>query len=191
MNDIHIPGQMLQMHRLVNGLQIIGQPMPDAESVALAYYVPTGSRDEVHPSLEGISHFLEHMLFKGTATLDRHQLDQEFTRIGAKRNGFTSIETTFYYIQVLPEHVERGMELLSAMMYPRLLEQEFAKDKIGVRWVMSAGSNKALEFLKNRSRMMVTFAPLGQTGVYAPIHATVGTQIGPLTISARRFEAVQ
>ncbi|MDX8518554.1 DUF3108 domain-containing protein [Mesorhizobium dulcispinae] len=49
---------------------------------------------------------------------------------------------------------------------------------------------KALEFLKNKSRMMVTFAPLGQTGVYAPIRATVGTQIGPLTISARRFEAV-
>ncbi len=49
---------------------------------------------------------------------------------------------------------------------------------------------KALEFLKNKSRMMVTFAPLGQSGVYAPIHATVGTQIGPLTISARRFEAV-
>lgn len=50
---------------------------------------------------------------------------------------------------------------------------------------------KALEFLKNKSRMMVTFAPLGQSGVYAPIRATVGTQIGPLTISARRFEAVE
>ncbi|MER8574333.1 DUF3108 domain-containing protein [Mesorhizobium sp. M1338] len=50
---------------------------------------------------------------------------------------------------------------------------------------------KALNYLKNRSRMMVTFASLGQTGVYAPIHATVGTQIGTLTISARRFEAVQ
>lgn len=50
---------------------------------------------------------------------------------------------------------------------------------------------KALNFLKNKSRMMVTFAPLGQTGVYAPIRATVGTQIGTLTISAGRFEAVQ
>lgn len=49
---------------------------------------------------------------------------------------------------------------------------------------------KALNFLKDRSRMMVTFAPLGQTGVYAPIRATVGTQIGPLTISAGRFEAI-
>ena len=50
---------------------------------------------------------------------------------------------------------------------------------------------KALDFLKNKSRMLVTFAPLGQSGVYAPIRATVGTQIGPLTISARRFEAVE
>jgi hypothetical protein len=49
---------------------------------------------------------------------------------------------------------------------------------------------KALTSLKNHSRMMVTFAPLGQTGVYAPIHATVGTQIGTLTISAGRFEAI-
>ncbi|TPN76859.1 DUF3108 domain-containing protein [Mesorhizobium sp. CU2] len=49
---------------------------------------------------------------------------------------------------------------------------------------------KALEFLKNKSRMLVTFAPVGQSGVYAPIRATVGTQIGPLTISAGRFEAV-
>ncbi|SFP25275.1 Protein of unknown function [Mesorhizobium sp. NFR06] len=50
---------------------------------------------------------------------------------------------------------------------------------------------KALDFLKNKSRMMVTFAPVGQSGVYAPIRATVGTQIGPLTISARKFEAVE
>ena len=128
----HEPGDLSQpgfTHRLSNGLQIIGQFMPDAESVALAYYVPTGSRDERDPSLEGVSHFLEHLLFKGTATLDRHQPDQEFTRIGAKRNGFTSIEMTFYSIQILPEYLERGMELLSAMMYPRLVEQEFTDEK--------------------------------------------------------------
>jgi len=50
---------------------------------------------------------------------------------------------------------------------------------------------KALNYLKNKSKMMVTFAPLGQTGVYAPIHATVGTQIGTLTVSAGRFEAAE
>lgn len=47
---------------------------------------------------------------------------------------------------------------------------------------------RALDYLKNRSRIMVTFAPLGQTGVYAPIHATVGTEIGTITVRARRFE---
>lgn len=48
---------------------------------------------------------------------------------------------------------------------------------------------RALDFLRNRSRIMVTFAPLGQTGIYAPIHATVGTEIGTITVHARRFEA--
>lgn len=49
---------------------------------------------------------------------------------------------------------------------------------------------RALEFLKTRSRIMVTFAPIGQTGIYAPIHATIGTEIGTITVRARRFEAI-
>lgn len=50
---------------------------------------------------------------------------------------------------------------------------------------------KSLDYLKNRSRIVVTFAPVGETGVYAPIHATIGTQIGTITISAQRFEAAR
>lgn len=52
-----------------------------------------------------------------------------------------------------------------------------------------AANRKALKFLRNKSRIMVTFAPLGQTGIYAPIRATIGTEIGTITIRARRFEA--
>ncbi|MER8496953.1 DUF3108 domain-containing protein [Mesorhizobium sp. M1312] len=52
-------------------------------------------------------------------------------------------------------------------------------------------NRKALDYLKNRSRIMVTFAPVGQTGVYAPIHATISTKIGTLTVSAERFEATE
>ncbi|TIR36618.1 MAG: DUF3108 domain-containing protein [Mesorhizobium sp.] len=52
-------------------------------------------------------------------------------------------------------------------------------------------NRKALKYLKDRSRIMVTFAPVGQTGVYAPIHATVSTKIGTLTVSAERFEATE
>jgi hypothetical protein len=50
---------------------------------------------------------------------------------------------------------------------------------------------KALDYLKNRSRMTITFAPLGRTGVYAPVRATVGTQIGTITVQARKFEATK
>ena len=63
-------GAVFHTHKLSNGLQIIGQPMPDFESVAVSYYVRTGSRDEPDPSIVGVSHFLEHMVFKGTKTLD-------------------------------------------------------------------------------------------------------------------------
>lgn len=129
MNELHLPEQVLLTHRLASGLQLVGQPIPDSESVAVAYYVCTGARDEDDPKVEGISHFLEHMLFKGTETMDRRQLDQEFTRIGAVRNGATATEYTIYYAQVLPEYLARAMELLSAMMYPRLLEHEFEAEK--------------------------------------------------------------
>jgi predicted Zn-dependent peptidase len=121
--------QIILTHRLANGLQVVGQPMPEAESVAVAYYVRTGARDEHDPAQEGISHFLEHILFKGTATLDRHQLDQAFTRIGAKRNGFTSTEYTFYYAQVLSDYLPGALDLLSEMMYPRFVEEEFEAEK--------------------------------------------------------------
>ena len=84
-------------HQLSNGLQIVGQSMPDFESVALCFYVRTGARDGEDTRVAGISHFLEHMMFKGTTTLDWQQLKQEFTRIGAEKNGSTSVEYTVYY----------------------------------------------------------------------------------------------
>ena len=71
-------GTVFHTHTLKNGLQIVGQPMPDFESVAISYYVRTGSRDEPDPSIAGVSHFLEHMVFKGTQTLDWQQITLEF-----------------------------------------------------------------------------------------------------------------
>ena len=52
-------------------------------------------------------------------------------------------------------------------------------------------TKRALDYLKNESRILVAFAPLGKTGIYAPIHATVGTQIGTITVAARRFEVLE
>src|SRR5438477_6286462 len=88
-------------HRLSNGLQIVAQPMPDFESVSTSFYVRTGARDEPDVSISGVSHFLEHMMFKGTQTLNWQQITQEFNRIGAELNAFTSLQARIYYARVL------------------------------------------------------------------------------------------
>lgn len=122
-------GTVFYTHQLSNGLQIVGQPMPDFESVAVSYYVRTGSRDEPDSRIAGVSHFLEHMVFKGTQTLDWQQITLEFNKIGAELNAFTSHEATVYYARVLGEYLERSVELLSDMMYPRLAESDFETEK--------------------------------------------------------------
>ena len=122
-------GMVFHTHSLPNGLQILGQPMPDFESVALSYYVRTGSRDEPDMSIAGVSHFLEHMVFKGTKTLDWQDITLEFNKIGAELNAFTSHEATVFYARVLGEYLERALELLSDMMYPRLAESDFTTEK--------------------------------------------------------------
>lgn len=116
-------------HTLSNGLQIVGQPMPDFESAAVSYYVRTGSRDEQESGIAGISHFLEHMVFKGTQSLDWQEITLAFNKIGAELNAFTSQESTVYYARVLGEYLERAVELLSDMMYPRLAESDFEMEK--------------------------------------------------------------
>src|SRR5438270_7923101 len=122
-------GTVFYDHRLSNGLQIVGQPMPDFESVAVSFYVRTGSRDEPDPSIAGVSHFLEHMVFKGTQTLDWQQITLEFNKIGAELNAFTSHEATVYHARVLGEYLDRAVDLLSDMMYPRLAESDFETEK--------------------------------------------------------------
>jgi predicted Zn-dependent peptidase len=129
MSESTANGTVFYTHRLKNGLQIVGQPMPDFESVAVSYYVHTGSRDEKDPTIAGVSHFLEHMVFKGTKSLDWQEITLAFNKIGAELNAFTSQESTVYYARVLGEYLDRAVELLSDMMYPRLAESDFETEK--------------------------------------------------------------
>ena len=122
-------GTVFHTYTLNNGLQIVGQPMPDFESVAVSYYVRTGSRDEPEPSIAGVSHFLEHMVFKGTQTLDWQEITLAFNKIGAELNAFTSHEATVYFARVLGEYLDRAVALLSDMMHPRLAESDFETEK--------------------------------------------------------------
>ncbi|HUO08539.1 MAG TPA: pitrilysin family protein [Phycisphaerae bacterium] len=114
--------------QLKNGLDVIAEVNPNAHSVALGYMVKTGSRDEA-ADVAGVSHFLEHMMFKGTATRNSQQVNEEFDAMGAKNNAFTSNEVTCYWAQVLPEFTERALGLLSDMMRPALRVDDFDVEK--------------------------------------------------------------
>src|SRR5215467_2449851 len=111
----------MRFHRqtLGNGLEVVAECNDDAYSSALGYFVQTGARDETD-DVSGVSHFLEHMMFKGTATRSADDVNREFDEMGAHYNAFTSEESTVYYAAVLPEYQDAAVDLLADIMRPAL-----------------------------------------------------------------------
>ena len=100
---------------LPNGLRVITEPMPSLRSVALGCWVDTGTRDE-QPNEQGASHFLEHLLFKGSEKLSARQVSEIFDAIGAESNAFTSKESTCYWARLLDQDLATGFDVLSEMI---------------------------------------------------------------------------
>ncbi len=117
-----------QRHTLPNGLTILAEIDPDAHTAALGFFVRAGARDEV-PAVMGVSHFLEHMMFKGTPRRSADDVNREFDEIGADYNAFTSHEQTVYYAHVLPEFLPRVVDLLADMLRPSLRPDDFDMEK--------------------------------------------------------------
>jgi predicted Zn-dependent peptidase len=115
-------------HTLPNGLEIIGEKLPNSHSVGVGFYVRTGSRDEVGGE-SGVSHFLEHMLFKGTPNRSALEVNLHFDRIGAKSNAYTEYETTVYYTAVLPEYLPTAVDILADILRPSLRQEDFDTEK--------------------------------------------------------------
>ena len=113
---------------LANGLQLIGEVNTHAKSAAVGFFVKSGSRDEV-PEVSGVSHFLEHMMFKGTEKMDALEVNAAFDATGAQFNAFTSEEQTVYYASVLPEYLARVTGLWIDLMRPSLRDEDFDLEK--------------------------------------------------------------
>jgi len=113
---------------LDNGLTIIGEQNLNAASCAIGVFVKTGARDE-SPEVAGVSHFLEHMMFKGTDKRSALDVTYQLGAIGAQANAFTSEENTVYYMAILPEYFADGVELLSDMLFPALDQSEYDTEK--------------------------------------------------------------
>ncbi|MEZ4753443.1 MAG: pitrilysin family protein [Bdellovibrionota bacterium] len=121
-------GKKIRRTVLDNGLTILGESNPANKSAALGFFVKTGSRDEVGPEA-GISHFLEHMMFKGSHRRSAEEVMQHLGDIGAQANAYTSEARTVYYASVIPEYFTDLQEIYSDMLRPTLAQKEFDTEK--------------------------------------------------------------
>lgn len=120
---------MIEIKRLANGLRVVLEPIPYLRSVSVGIWVLAGSRDETE-NWAGISHFCEHMLFKGTARRSAWDIADEMDRIGGQLNAYTSKELTCYYTRVLDDHLTIAMDVLTDMFFNSAFkEDEIEKEK--------------------------------------------------------------
>lgn len=120
---------MFKKEHLSNGVPVVTEALKNMRSVVVGLWVKVGSRNE--PSeINGISHFLEHMFFKGTRKRTAKDIAFETDSLGGELNAFTSRETTTFYIKVLDEFLEKGLELLSDVFLNSLFpEEDIEKEK--------------------------------------------------------------
>jgi predicted Zn-dependent peptidase len=109
MSDSH------QITRLDSGLRVVTESVPAVRSVALGFWIKTGSRNE-SPAQAGLSHFLEHLLFKGTDRFSSLEIDETFDAMGAEVNAGTGKETTSVYSRFLDRHLDRAFDVLQDMV---------------------------------------------------------------------------
>ncbi|MBP2240178.1 putative Zn-dependent peptidase [Cytobacillus eiseniae] len=120
---------MIKKYTCQNGARVVLEKIPTVRSVAIGVWIGTGSRDE-NKENNGISHFLEHMFFKGTKTRSAREIAESFDSIGGQVNAFTSKEYTCYYAKVLDTHAHFALEVLADMFFnSTFVEEELDKEK--------------------------------------------------------------
>ncbi|MDT7544052.1 MAG: hypothetical protein QOE99_162 [Actinomycetota bacterium] len=116
---------------LPGGLRVVSESLPGVRSVAFGIWVGVGSRDE-RPSLAGTSHFLEHLLFKGTPTRDALEISASMDAVGGEMNAFTAKEYTCYYARVLDDDLALAVDVVCDMVISSLLTSDDVESERGV-----------------------------------------------------------
>ncbi|TWT81069.1 Protease 3 precursor [Planctomycetes bacterium CA13] len=115
-------------HTLSNGLRVAAEIDHRCYSTAIGYFVHAGARNETDRE-SGLSHFLEHMMFKGTATRTAADVNRQLDELGGNSNAYTSEEQTVYYATVLPKFQDRLVDLLTDMLSPSLAKDDFDTER--------------------------------------------------------------
>ena len=120
---------MYEEFTLSNGLRVVAEKIPHFRSVSVGLWIGAGSMYETAEE-NGLSHFIEHMLFKGTQRRSAKQIAQEMYAIGGQMNAFTAKECTCYYAKVIDEHFEKALDLLSDLVLGATFDEaEFEKER--------------------------------------------------------------
>jgi predicted Zn-dependent peptidase len=124
------PMQKYTLSELDSGERVISEKVPSVRSVALGFWIGAGSRDE-RPDRAGVSHFIEHLLFKGSRSYDAQEIAETFDTMGAELNAATSREHTVVYSRVPDAHVETALELMCDMVFaPRFAELDQEREVV-------------------------------------------------------------
>ncbi|MEK9759772.1 MAG: pitrilysin family protein [Candidatus Puniceispirillum sp.] len=116
---------------LANGLRVVTRHMPHATTVSVGIWVEAGARDELAHE-QGIAHMLEHMAFKGTTKRDAQMIAAEVENVGGYMNAHTSREETAYYLRLLPEHLDLGIDILADILTNSTLPEHEIERERGV-----------------------------------------------------------
>jgi predicted Zn-dependent peptidase len=120
---------MIRKEVLSNGLTLLTETMPDVRSVSIGVWLRRGSRDEP-ARINGISHFIEHLVFKGTETRSAKQIALQMDMVGGQMDAFTSKEYTCFYAKVLDEHQDVAVDLLADIVQRPLFDaQELERER--------------------------------------------------------------
>jgi len=136
--------------QIKGGPLVVSHTMPEAQSVALGVFVDVGSRDESDHQA-GMTHALEHMLFKGTKQMDVHALAEKLDELGGNANAFTSRERTCFHLHVLHEHWREALSLLTSMVCePALPEAEWQREREVIYAEMAMVEDSPEEWIMDR-----------------------------------------
>ncbi|PKR78670.1 peptidase M16 [Halalkalibacillus sediminis] len=114
---------MVKRYQLNNGTRIVAEHLTSVRSVSLGIWILAGSRNE-QPHQNGISHLVEHMLFKGTENRDARMIAESFDAIGGHVNAFTSKEFTCFYSKTMDQHADYALDILTDMLFNSLIEEK-------------------------------------------------------------------
>ena len=154
---------MIRTDRLPSGLTLVSEEMAEARSVCIGFWVGTGSRDE-DPVFAGASHFLEHLLFKGTDDRSASSIAEAVDEVGGDFNAFTTKEYTSFYIRLLAENVDLGIDILSDIMWrPALRAADLdAERQVILDEILMHADEPADEASEQSSALLFPDHPLGR-----------------------------